>query len=88
MDKIILIGAGGHAKSCIDVLECDNQYQIAGLVDSNESTDKKIVGYPVIGVDDDLERLRQKFTYALVTVGQIRSSETRERIFNLLKSLE
>ena len=32
MDKILLIGAGGHARSCIDVLEEENQFEIAGLI--------------------------------------------------------
>ena len=88
MDEIILIGAGGHARSCIDVVECENHFKIAGLVGKNESIGENTVGYPVIGVDDDLEGLRQRFTYALVTVGQIKSSETRTKIYELLKSLE
>lgn len=88
MDKIILIGAGGHAKSCIDVIEQEGQFRIAGLVEKDESTTENNIGYPVIGVDDDLETLRQKYTYALVTVGQIKNPETRIKIYEMLKALE
>ena len=28
MDNILLIGAGGHAKSCIDIIESSNEYYI------------------------------------------------------------
>ena len=42
-----------------------------------------VLGYPVIGSDSDLESLAKKYTYALVTVGQIRSSEARIKLFNL-----
>ena len=30
--SILLLGAGGHARSCIDVIEEQGQYQIAGLI--------------------------------------------------------
>ena len=30
MDKIILIGAGGHARSCIDVIEEESQFEMSG----------------------------------------------------------
>ena len=32
MDKIILIGGGGHALSCIDVIESRNDFKIAGII--------------------------------------------------------
>ena len=36
MKKIILIGGGGHALSCIDVIEQENKFKIVGIVDSKE----------------------------------------------------
>jgi len=32
MKNIILIGAGGHCKSCIDVIENENKYKIIGVI--------------------------------------------------------
>ena len=32
--KIILIGGGGHCKSCIDVIESNNMFDIAGIVEN------------------------------------------------------
>ena len=32
MKKILLIGAGGHSKSCIDVIELQKKYRIVGLI--------------------------------------------------------
>ena len=88
MNDIILIGAGGHARACIEVIESGGQYKIAGLVEKDEIIDEKKIGYPIIGVDEDLETLRQKYTYALVTVGQIKSPKTRIKIYKTLKKLE
>ena len=88
MDKILLIGAGGHARSCIDVLEEENQFEIAGLVEKGESISNESLGYPVIGTDDDLKVLRQQYKNALITVGQIKSPKIRIKLYQLLKELD
>ena len=31
-NKLILIGAGGHARSCIDVIEQEGKFKITGIV--------------------------------------------------------
>ena len=33
---LILIGAGGHAKSCIDIIENENRYYIFGIIDRSK----------------------------------------------------
>ena len=40
-DKIILIGGGGHCKSCIDVIEQEGRFTIAGIVDMPEKSSTK-----------------------------------------------
>jgi sugar O-acyltransferase (sialic acid O-acetyltransferase NeuD family) len=80
--KLLLIGAGGHARSCIDVIEQEGKYEIAGLLGIQEESESSVVGYRVIGLDSDLGRLSQDFEFALVTVGQIESSVTRIRLYD------
>jgi sugar O-acyltransferase (sialic acid O-acetyltransferase NeuD family) len=84
--NLILIGGGGHCASCIDVVEQENKFTIAGIVDKDNST-KNLLGYPLLGCDDDLEKIRASFDYALITIGQIKSSAIRIRLFELTKSL-
>ena len=88
MDKILLVGAGGHARSCIDVLEEENQFEIAGLIEKGESISNESLGYPVIGTDDDLKVLRQQYKNALITVGQIKLPKIRIKLYQLLKELD
>ena len=88
MDNILLIGAGGHARSCIDVIELAGQYKIVGLVEKDESNSKRNLGYPIVGTDEDLPNLRKKYQYAVITVGQIKSAAIRVQLFNMLKDLE
>jgi sugar O-acyltransferase (sialic acid O-acetyltransferase NeuD family) len=87
MKQILLVGAGGHCKACIDVIEQIAEWQIAGIIDREDSGVTQVLGYPIIGCDDDLAELRKQFDYAFVTIGQIRSAEVKIKLFNQLKSL-
>jgi sugar O-acyltransferase (sialic acid O-acetyltransferase NeuD family) len=86
--EIILLGAGGHCRSCIDVIEAEGRFSIAGIVDQVEAgAPASIFGYPILGTDDDLPELHKQYAFALVTVGQIRTSAVRRRLFDQLKEL-
>ena len=87
MDEIILIGAGGHARSCIDVIEAKGKFKIAGFIEKNNSNLKENLNYPILGTDDELESLRIKYSFALVTIGQIKSPQKRIKLFSLLTKL-
>ena len=84
--KLILIGGGGHCKSCIDVIEQENRFCIAGIVDHNPNI-SNLLGYPWLGHDDDLAKLKLNYDYALITVGQIKAPTIRIRLFDYVKSL-
>ncbi|MDB4409459.1 acetyltransferase [Gammaproteobacteria bacterium] len=79
--SVILIGAGGHAHACIDVIEHHGQYQIAGLVGMQEEMHSQHLGYAVIATDAELPQLAKDYQYAFITVGQIRSPDTRIRLY-------
>jgi sugar O-acyltransferase (sialic acid O-acetyltransferase NeuD family) len=85
--ELILIGGGGHCKSCIDVIETENKFSIAGIVDLPEKIGEKMCGYPIIGSDLDLEKLRKNFTSFFITLGQIHSPHKRIELFNRLVNL-
>ncbi|WP_375587819.1 acetyltransferase [Flagellimonas aurea] len=60
MKKVVIFGASGHAKVCIDILERSGGYEIIGLLDSLKPKGLKVFGYPILGdftvVPDLLER--------------------------------
>ena len=87
MDKILLIGAGGHMRSCIDVIEQEKQFEISGLIEKEKKVKNINLGYPIVGTDDSLEFLRKKYDNALITVGQIKSPKIRIKLYHLLKEL-
>ncbi len=85
--KIILVGGGGHCKSCIDVIEQSGIYSIAGIIDLPAKIHHKVLGYEIIGTDADLPHIRKDFDNFLITVGQIKSPEIRIGLFQNLKQL-
>lgn len=88
MDKLILVGGGGHCKSCIDVIEQTGKYEIVGILDKIELRNQKVLGYEIIGSDDDMEKYAQEGCSFLITVGQIRSSSIRKMLFSKLEACQ
>lgn len=78
MQNLILLGAGGHCKSIIEILETmQDEYCITGILDVEASTD--LCGYPILGNDDLIENLTKENQF-LITVGSIKSTKIREKI--------
>jgi sugar O-acyltransferase (sialic acid O-acetyltransferase NeuD family) len=88
VDKILLIGSGGHARACIDVIEATNQFEIKGLIEKVGEKNNVNLGYPIIGTDSDLQDLRKQHSYAFITVGQIKSPIPRKKLYLSLKELD
>ncbi len=82
--KLLLIGGGGHCRSLIDVIETERKFEIGGILDTCERIGEKVLGYDIIGSNDDLERLFGTFTHALITFGQIKSPDARIAMFERL----
>ena len=58
---ILVVGAGGHAKVVLDVLERMGIYEIVGLLDDNADRQGAVhAGYKVIGVLATLSRFRDQ----------------------------
>lgn len=55
--SIIIIGASGHAKVIIDIIEQRNMYKIVGLVDSFKTTGSDLLGYKILGTEHDVPYL-------------------------------
>jgi sugar O-acyltransferase (sialic acid O-acetyltransferase NeuD family) len=78
---LILIGAGGHARSCIDVIEQEGKFKITGLVGLENELGSQVNGYEVIATEECLSTLIGKAQFALIAVGQISSPDTRVNLF-------
>ena len=87
MKPIILIGGGGHCRSCIDVIEAEGKYKIAGIIEQTGGNSESILEYQILGNDNDLSELVKECSTALITVGQIKNADLRVRLFQQLQGL-
>lgn len=86
-NALILIGGGGHCKACIDVIECEGKFNIRGIIDTKERKGEMVLGYPIIGSDDDIPSLVSEGYSFLITLGQIKSADLRKKMYVKLKIL-
>jgi sugar O-acyltransferase (sialic acid O-acetyltransferase NeuD family) len=85
--ELILIGGGGHCKSCIDVIQANGVYSILGILDLEENKGKDVMGYPIIGTNEDIPGFIEKQVSFLITVGSIGNQSKRIELFNLVREL-
>lgn len=71
---IVLIGAGGHGKVVLDILQCEGKHRIIGFLDADPSLhDTEVTGVPVLGGINKLHKLKsQKVRGAIVSIGDNR----------------
>jgi sugar O-acyltransferase (sialic acid O-acetyltransferase NeuD family) len=87
MEKLVLIGGGGHCRSCIDVIETEGKFEIVGIVDIPQKIGEHVLSYKVIAADDELEELAKKYKNFLITIGQLRDPRPRINLFSRLAKL-
>ncbi len=85
-ESIILVGGGGHAKACIDVILSTSKFIIKGYIDIKETLDVKY-NIPYLGDDSNINQYISSSTF-LITVGQIQSPSIRVNLYNKLKALK
>lgn len=84
--NLIVVGAGGHALSCIDVIEQENKYKIIGLIGLEGQVGNTVAGYEVLGTDKELKKILALCDNAFIAVGQIKDPKIRIKIYeNLTK---
>tara|TARA_R110002126_G_C10488035_1_gene502893 strand:+ start:5736 stop:6404 length:669 start_codon:yes stop_codon:yes gene_type:complete len=80
----ILVGGGGHCHSCINSI-VKSGHNVIGIIDGYIEGD--ILGFPVIGCDDDIPQLMIEHPNAefIVTVGMIKgTSALRQKLYENL----
>jgi UDP-perosamine 4-acetyltransferase len=84
--KVVGLGAGGHAQVVMDALRLSGGAQIVGLLSVDRDAEGTTIdGVPIIGGDERLPALRgEGVTHAIVTVGSLRPSGLRRRLFGLI----
>jgi sugar O-acyltransferase (sialic acid O-acetyltransferase NeuD family) len=81
---LILVGGGGHCRSCIDVIESENKYFIKGILDQQKNVGDTISGYKILGTDNEISTYVKQGCFFLITVGHIGRSSLRKKLYQLV----
>ncbi len=86
-NDIIIVGGGGLAKMCIDLIRLNKAYNIHGITDPELSIGTDVMGVPYLGTDDVLGSLRKEgFMTAVNAAGGI-AIDNNSNDFNLRRRL-
>lgn len=84
--KILIIGAGGHARSCLEVIISENKLEVIGFTDNRLR--KKHYNLKVLGSDRDIHKIRKKCSNIFIGLGGVKDMDLRWLIFNRAKKLK
>lgn len=88
MKRIILVGAGGHAKTVVETIEKNGDYEIVGFVTPGNIGEEVYHSHRIIGNDDHLAELYNKEIHdAFVCIGFMGLPSVRERLYTKLKAV-
>lgn len=88
MERILVLGMGGHAKSMVDAIERENKYEIAGYVVNDPNVELLDKRYPILGNDDDLPQLfLQGIKDVAVGIGFLGNNSLRTDLYKRLKKI-
>jgi sugar O-acyltransferase (sialic acid O-acetyltransferase NeuD family) len=84
--RLVILGAGGHARVVLDAARTMTGVEIVGLVGTDRDRGP-IDGAPIVGTDADLLALRAKgATHAVVAVGSIEPGPLRAALFERIRA--
>ena len=84
-NQLIIVGGGGLAKMCIDLINLNKEYGIHGITDYGIPVGTEILGVPVLGNDEILGSLHKEgYMTAVNAIGSI-SIDNTSKIFSLRK---
>ena len=84
MENIVIIGSGGHAKVIIDIVEKAGLYHIVGLLNKSPKKNKKILGYDLLGKEEDLPKFVKTHAIKGIIIA-VGDNFTREKVVEIAK---
>lgn len=88
MNKLIIIGSGGHAKVLINILQTYTKNEIVGILDANTSLhNKEVLGVKVLGPDEEITNHPANKVQLVNGIGSIDVPKQRKFIFNKFKTM-
>jgi len=83
MSRLVIVGAGGHARVLAEIVSLSGKYRLVGFTDLEANTNRnQLLDLPVLGSDEVLpELLAQGIENAIIGVGSVGDNEVRRNLF-------
>jgi len=78
MERILIVGAGGHGRSVAESIELRGNFQIAGFIEK-----KQVWDYPVLGAVEDISVFSDRAESLVVAIG---NNRVRKALFGKAKA--
>jgi len=86
LEKIVIIGGGGHAKVLISIIKKSLQFELAGYVDINDQGE--ILGAQYLGDDNKLNEIfSQGIKNAAIGIGQVQVTQRRHEVVDRVREV-
>ena len=83
---LLIVGSGGHAEACIDVIDDEKKFSIIGLLDKKHN--KVFDKYEVISDLKNFEKLKKISKNIFIAIGHIKNPKIRINIYKKLKKYD
>lgn len=84
--NIIVIGAGGHAKVLIDILQLNNENVLAATDTDKSLHGSNILSVPIVGSDDVVFDYQPTDIRLVIGIGMVAPSTLRKKIYDKFSS--
>ena len=85
MNKVAIIGAGGHARVLAEIIELTNDMQLVGFFDDNTAAGTIITrGYPCLGASSEIENYINEIDAFVIGIG---NNEVRQKLHTVYPDL-
>ena len=85
VSKLFILGGGGHASSCAEVIQSKGDFNIIGFIDKDINAPLSKLGYTYLGNDDEILNLIKSGCSVAIGLGQIQSADVRQDVFQSLR---
>ncbi|TGK21435.1 NeuD/PglB/VioB family sugar acetyltransferase [Leptospira kmetyi] len=85
--SLILVGAGGHFESCLEVIQEYPEIELIGVIDRDKKNRPDVDGVKILGDDDIISEFVSLGHSFLITIGQIKTPKIRMDLFRKIKSM-
>lgn len=70
-NKILVVGASGHAKVIVETVVREDKYTVVGLLDNIRQVGDDVLGFPVLGSEENLSELIERYSIhgLLIAIG-------------------